>query len=175
MKPLPLKQWEHAVKEFKLKVKELATGLLGLIEKERKTNTAFVHAFNDFVELCQETINPEISVQAIEEMLIQHILTERIFRRVFNNPDFVERNVIAHEIEKVISVLTSHRFSRNEFLDQLDRFYIAIEEVPLLSMIFQKQSFFNTVYETFCSGLFGQDRRYSRHRLYASAHRQIHG
>ena len=38
--------------------------------------------------------------QAVEEMLIQHLLTERIFRRVFDNPDFVNRNVIAREIEE---------------------------------------------------------------------------
>ena len=35
-------------------------------------------------------------------MLIQHLLTERIFRRVFNNAEFTQRNVIAIEIEKVI-------------------------------------------------------------------------
>ena len=95
-------QWQKAVEEFKLKVQELATGLLQLIEKERQTNSLFIQAFNDLIQLCQETINPNISIQAVEEMLIQHLLTERIFRKVFNNPDFVERNVIAHEIEKVI-------------------------------------------------------------------------
>ncbi len=105
-------QWQQAVEEFKLKVRELATGLLQLIEKERQTNSLFIQAFNDLVQLCQETINPNISIQAVEEMLIQHLLTERIFRKVFNNPDFVERNVIAHEIEKVISALTSQYFSR---------------------------------------------------------------
>ena len=45
-------------------------------------------------------------------MLIQHLLTERIFRTVFNNPDFTRRNVIAAEIEKVIDALTSQAFSR---------------------------------------------------------------
>jgi predicted helicase len=146
-------QWQQAVEEFKLKVRELATGLLGLIEKERHTNTIFIQAFNDFVQLCQETINPNISIQAVEEMLIQHLLTERIFRKVFNNPDFVERNVIAHEIEKVISALTSQYFSRNEFLKPLDRFYVAIETTAATIDDFsQKQSFLNTVYEKFFRG-----------------------
>ena len=35
-------------------------------------------------------------------MLIQHLLTERIFRTVFDNPDFTRRNIIAREIENVI-------------------------------------------------------------------------
>lgn len=146
-------QWKQAVEEFKLKVQELATGLLGLIEKERQTNNLFIQAFNDFVQLCHETINPNISIQAVEEMLIQHLLTERIFRKVFNNPDFVERNVIAHEIEKVISALTSQYFSRNDFLKPLDRFYVAIETTAATIDDFsQKQSFLNTVYEKFFQG-----------------------
>ena len=45
-------------------------------------------------------------------MIIQHILTERIFRKIFDNPDFVKRNIIAHEIDKVIQALTSQSFSR---------------------------------------------------------------
>jgi predicted helicase len=134
-------------------VQELATGLLQLIEKERQTNTVFIQTFNDLVQLCQETINPNISIQAVEEMLIQHLLTERIFRKVFNNPDFVERNVIAREIEKVISALTSQYFSRYEFLKPLDRFYVAIETTAATIDDFsQKQSFLNTVYEKFFQG-----------------------
>jgi predicted helicase len=27
-------------------------------------------------------------------MLVQHLLTERLFRTVFNNPEFVKRNAI---------------------------------------------------------------------------------
>jgi len=146
-------QWQKAVEEFKLKVQELATGLLQLIEKERQTNSLFIQAFNDLIQLCQETINPNISIQAVEEMLIQHLLTERIFRKVFNNPDFVERNVIAHEIEKVIAALTSQYFSRNDFLKPLDRFYVAIETTAATIDDFsQKQSFLNTVYEKFFQG-----------------------
>lgn len=48
-------------------------------------------------------------------MLIQHLLTERIFRQIFNNPDFTRRNIIAVEIEKVIQALTSKSFSRDHF------------------------------------------------------------
>jgi predicted helicase len=146
-------QWQQAVEEFKLKVRELATGLLQLIEKERQTNVTFIQAFSDLVQLCQETINPNISIQAVEEMLIQHLLTERIFRTVFDNADFVERNIIAREIEKVVSALTSQYFSRNEFLRPLDRFYAAIEAAAAtISDFSQKQTFLNTVYEKFFQG-----------------------
>ena len=151
--PPAYEQFGQAVEEFKIRVPELAAGLLQLIEKERVSNQRFIQAFEGFSNLCRQTINPNISTQAVEEMLIQHLLTERIFRSVFNNPDFVERNVIAHEIEKVIVALTSQSFSRHEFLKSLDRFYGAIETTAATIDDFsQKQSFLNTVYEKFFQG-----------------------
>lgn len=151
--PPAYEQFGQAVEEFKLKVPELAAGVLQLIEKERAHNQRFIQAFEGFSNLCRQTINPNLSTQAVEEMLIQHLLTERIFRTVFNNPDFVERNVIAHEIEKVIVALTSQSFSRHEFLKSLDRFYGAIETTAATIDDFsQKQSFLNTVYEKFFQG-----------------------
>jgi len=86
-------------------------------------------------------------------MLIQHLLTERIFRTVFNNPDFTRRNVIASEIEKVIDALTSQSFSREGFLQSLDRFYKAIDSTAkTIDDFSQKQEFLNTVYEKFVQG-----------------------
>ncbi len=151
--PPAYEQWERAVDEFKLRVPDLAASLLDLIERERRTNLRFVRAFEDFAALCQQTINPNISPQAVEEMLIQHLLTERIFRKVFANLDFADRNIIAREIEQVIVALTSQHFSRRDFLKPLDRFYGAIETTAATIDDFaQKQSFLNTVYEKFFQG-----------------------
>ena len=146
-------EWEDAVAEFKDRVPELASGLVELIEKERQTNTRFIRAFTDFTDKCRQSINPNLSEAAVEEMLIQHLLTERIFRTVFHNPDFTHRNVIALEIEKVINALTSQSFSRDEFLKKLDRFYVAIERTAATIDDFsQKQHFLNTIYEQFFQG-----------------------
>ncbi len=151
--PPAYEAWERAVEEFKLKVPELGTGLLKLIEKERIANQPFLRAFNAFAVLCRQTLNPNLSDQAVEEMLIQHLLTERIFRKVFDTPDFVERNIIAREIEKVIQTLTSAYFNRKEFLKSLDHFYGAIEAAAATIDDFsQKQAFLNTVYEKFFQG-----------------------
>ncbi len=146
-------QWTQAVAEFKLKVPELGEGLLKLIEEQRKANPDFVRAFDEFIHIVQESINPNISTQAVEEMLIQHILTERLFRTIFNNPDFATRNVIAVELEKVVRALTSRSFSRSDFLKSLDRFYGAIETTAsTIDDYSQKQAFLNIVYEKFFQG-----------------------
>ena len=151
--PPAFERWERAVEEFKAVIPELAAGVLKLIEAERTTNRKFIQAFEGFMALCREAINPNLSTQAVEEMLIQHLLTERIFRRVFNNPDFAERNIIAREIEKIIQVLTASYFSRQDFLRSLDRFYGALEATAdTIDDYSQKQTFLNTVYEKFFQG-----------------------
>jgi predicted helicase len=151
--PEELLKWEKAAEEFKDRVPEIGQRLLKQIETERERNRVFTGAFNDFFSLCRETINPELSVKAVEEMLIQHILTERIFRNVFRNADFVNRNIIAREIEKVVTALTSQHFSRDEFLSDLDLFYKAIETTAdTIADYSQKQHFLNTIYEKFFQG-----------------------
>lgn len=151
--PPKIEQWEQSAIEFGDRVKEHAEALLALIREQEKINKQFIDAFGNFWELCKKSINPNLSAKAVEEMLIQHLLTERIFRSVFNNPDFAQRNIIAAEIEKVINALTSKSFSRNHFLSKLDRFYGAIKETAATIDDFsQKQGFLNTVYEKFFQG-----------------------
>ena len=152
-RPQEYTEWEEAVSQFKDRVPALGKGLAELIEKERGANREFTAAFAAFHEKCRQSINPNLSEAAVEEMLIQHLLTERIFRTVFSNPDFVHRNVIAREIETVITALMSHAFNRDEFLKSLDPFYVAVERTAATIDDFsQKQSFLNTVYEQFFQG-----------------------
>ena len=145
--------WHTAVAEFKDTVPELGDKLAALIETERQNNPHFQEAFASFHQQCQASINPNLSVAAVEEMLIQHLLTERIFRTVFDNPDFTRRNIIAREIETVIDVLTERTLNRSEFLRPLEPFYAAIEQTAgTITDFSQKQGFLNTVYEQFFQG-----------------------
>ena len=145
--------WYAAVEEFKEKVPVLGEKLAALIETERQNNPHFQEAFAHFHQQCQASINPNLSVAAVEEMLIQHLLTERIFRTVFNNSDFTRRNIIARDIENVIDVLTERTLNRSEFLRPLNPFYVAIEKTASTITDFsQKQGFLNTVYEQFFQG-----------------------
>ena len=155
--PPALDNWQTAVADFREHVPDLASKLKELIEQRHETDSAFRKGFTDFYEICQTAINPDLSQDAVEEMLIQHILTERIFRTVFNRSDFTRRNIIAREIENVSDTLMEHAVSRDAFLAPLDRFYLAIEQAALLCKDFsQKQHFLNTFYEKFFQG-FSED------------------
>ncbi len=145
--------FHEAVGRFSDEVPQLAQGLQDRIEIARSRNTAYQSAYADFMTLCREALNPNISREAVEEMLIQHLLTERLIRRVFDQENFVRRNVIAAEVEKVIDALTGQHFNRREFLGSLDRFYTAIEKAAdRLADFSDKQRFINTIYERFFQG-----------------------
>lgn len=148
--PRAFAEWGRAAEDFGEHVPRLATALLNLIAKERRENKRFAPAFQQFLQVCRTSINPALGEVAVEKMLVQHLLTERIFRKVFDNPDFARRNVIAIEIEKVVDALTGRAFSRQKFLGELDRFYIAIEKTAgAIDDHGEKQHFLNTVYERF--------------------------
>ena len=145
--------FEEAVEEFKERVPDLARGLVEKIREAHEDNRRFIAAFEKFFELCKTALNPNIRTEAVDEMLVQHLLTERLFRTIFNNPEFVKRNAIAAEVEEVIAALVSRSFDRTEYLRSLDNFYGAIESAArTLPDFSEKQHFLNTVYERFFQG-----------------------
>ena len=146
-------QWRAAVAKFRDTVPALRREAKELIQTRHRDSARFRTAFAEFHQLCQTAINPNLSETAVEEMLLQHLLTERTFRTVFDNPDFAQRNVIAREIEKVINALIEDAYSRDAFLENLKPFYREIErEAATLADFSQKQHFLNTVYEQFFQG-----------------------
>ena len=148
-----IEAWEEAVAEFKARLPELGEILKAAIETEHTQNIRYRVAFDGFYAQCRAAINPNLSREAVQEMLIQHLLTERIFRRVFQNDRFTRENAIAQELEKVANALTSKAFSRDEFAKALDHIYKPIETTAAtIGDYNEKQDFLNAVYENFFQG-----------------------
>ena len=145
-----LAEWDAAVNTFQDTIPELGAKLETLIQTERQHTPAFREAFAHFHQQCRDAINPNLAEAEVERMLAQHLMTERIFRTVFNNPDFTRRNIIAREIETVIDVLTRYAFDRDQFFRDLKPFYAAVERTAAnLTDFSQKQEFLNTLYQRF--------------------------
>ena len=145
-----LAEWDAAVNTFQDTIPALGAKLETLIRTERQHTAAFREAFAHFHQQCRDAINPNLAEAEVERMLAQHLMTERIFRTVFDNPDFTHRNIIAREIENVIRVLTQHALNRNQFFRELQPFYEAIEKTAsTLTDFSQKQDFLNTLYQRF--------------------------
>jgi predicted helicase len=143
-------EFHRAMDEFKSRIPDLAQSLRDHIKEAHAKNRKFKAAFAEFVALCRASLNPDLSDDKVDEMLIQHLLTERLMRNLFQNPEFTHRNVIAAQVEGVIEALASSSFSKAEFLKRLDPYYKAIEKAGAgLSHFTEKQDFLNSVYEQF--------------------------
>src|SRR5665213_1580913 len=144
------REFLRAMDEFKKRIPDLAQSLRVHIEEAHAKNKKFTAAFDEFLTLCRASLNPELSVDKVDEMLIQHLLTERLMRNLFQNPEFTTRNVIAAQVQNVIEALASGSFSTAQFLQKLDPYYKAIEKAGSgLSHFTEKQDFLNSVYEQF--------------------------
>jgi predicted helicase len=144
------REFQRAMDEFKSRILDLAQSLREHISEAHLKNKKFRDAFAAFMTLCRASLTPELTESNVDEMLIQHLLTERLMRNLFQNPEFTKRNVIAAQVENVIEALASASFSKQEFLRRLDPYYAAIERAGAnLSHFTEKQDFLNSVYEQF--------------------------
>ena len=145
--------FEQAIDHYRAEIPRIAKQLKGRIAAAHSDNAAFQDQFTDFMQLCQSALNRHISQAAVDDMLIQHLMTERIIRRVFKDDDFLQTNIIAAQIEKVIIALTSQHGSRDAFLGPIAPYYEAIESVADRQADEDaKREFINTVYEPFFQG-----------------------
>src|SRR2546428_831814 len=69
--------FHQAVDEFQTQVPELAKSLVQIIATAHQSNKKFQAAFDDFFALCRTALNLNISQAAVDEMLVQHLLTAR--------------------------------------------------------------------------------------------------
>lgn len=77
------REFQRAMDEFKTRIPDLAQSLREHITEAHKSNRNFQAAFAEFVTLCRASLNPELSDFQVDEMLIQHLLTERQMRNLF--------------------------------------------------------------------------------------------
>ena len=110
-------------------------------------------------------------------MLVQHLLTERLIRTIFDNPEFIRRNVIAAEVEKVIDALASQELQpRRSSCKSLDRFYVAIEAAARDARrgLHREAALPEHGLRAVLPGLLGEGGRHARHRLHAAGDRRFH-
>ena len=145
-----IEAYHEAETQTAAKIPAIAARLQSLIHEEREANAAFAGAFHGLREECRASLNTGISDAQIEEMLVQHLLTERLFRTVFDDPAFVRRNLMASEIEKVIDALATTKAGLAAARHALDPYFAALERAARTIPDFEeKNTFLTHVYEKF--------------------------
>ncbi|MDB9360246.1 N-6 DNA methylase [Nodularia spumigena CS-588/02] len=144
-----VKDFRSAIETFKQDLPTVLDSLRDLIDSQGKNNISFEAARNKFWDICKESINPEISLFDIREMMIQHILTEDIFLNIFNESQFHRENNVARELQGVISTFFTGNLKRNT-LGTIDRYYAVIRRTAANIYNHQeKQKFLKALYENF--------------------------
>jgi hypothetical protein len=93
--------FNKAVKQFATDLPRILEALRERIAEKNASSSEFAAAVQAFLQHARDAINPAISEDDVREMLIQHILTEDIFAKVFNDPDFHRKNNVAAELYKL--------------------------------------------------------------------------
>ncbi len=142
-----IKNFRDAITQIKTDLPSVSSALRELINGV--TNQAFIEARATFFELCKQVINPQILPTDINEMLIQHILTEDIFKSIYNESQYHEENNIAQELKKVEITFFRGDVKRN-MLDKIRPYYQFIQEqAKTIINHTEKKAFLNAVYEDF--------------------------
>jgi predicted helicase len=118
-------------------------------QNPKPLNQEFAVKLHEFLETCKNAINPNITQDDINEMMIQHILTADIFNTIFDEPYFHRENNIAKQLETVINTFFTRQIREN-LLSKINIYYQAINATAAgIADHHEKQKFLKIVYENF--------------------------
>ena len=141
--------FRKTIAQFKTDLPAVLTTLRGRIEHAYKTDPPFSDAAREFLREARKSINPTVTDAVVREMLIQHILTEDIFARVFGQGDFHRENNVAKALYG-LERLFFHGGVKQQTLRQLEPYYAAIRSTAaLIESHSEKQGFLKAIYENF--------------------------
>jgi predicted helicase len=144
-----VKDFREAIEIFKEDLPAVLNALRNLIDSQIETNAAFKIARAKFWSICKESINPEVTLLDVREMMIQHILTEDIFISIFNESQFHRENNIARELKGVIDTFFTGSTKKNT-LGTIERYYGVIRRTAAnIYNHHEKQKFLKVLYENF--------------------------
>ena len=144
------------IEEFRQARQQFAADLPSVLENLRQAvaeaeagNADYREGVARFLELCHRSIGPAVSEADVREMLLQHILTQDIFLRVFAEDQFHRENNIARQL----SALEQTFFTgdvRRQAIDRLRAYYGAIgRAADEIAEYAEKQQFLKAIYEDF--------------------------
>jgi predicted helicase len=142
-------EFNQAIEQFKKDLPTILNSLRDMIIVQEKDNQDFVQKRKNFLTICESSIKPEITINDINEMLIQHILTEEIFSSIFDDSQFHKENNIAKELYKLEETFFIGKTKRDT-LNSIKYYYSTIKHRA--SAIYdykEKQVFLKVIYENF--------------------------
>ena len=149
--PPEITEFRQAQQQFKSDLPSVIGSLRESVEAAEAGNPDYRAAAADFLAVCQRSISPAVTGDDVREMLLQHILTQDIFKRVVNESQF--RLHSANNIASRLSSLEATFFTDEahlQALTHLQSYYAAIgRAADEIAERAEKQRFLKAIYEDF--------------------------
>ena len=144
-----IEEFRQAQQQFKADLPAVIGNLREAVEAAEASNPDYQAAAAGFLALCQRTISPAVSAGDVREMLLQHILTQDIFLRVFAEDQFHRENNVARRLDALEQTFFTGDLRRNA-VDRLRFYYGAIgRAADEIADYAEKQQFLKAIYEDF--------------------------
>ncbi|MDE2686336.1 MAG: N-6 DNA methylase [Chloroflexota bacterium] len=144
-----IEDFRRAQSQFKDDLPSVLDSLRATVEEAERHNTEYQGAAEEFLELCHQSIGPDVSDLDVREMLLQHILTKDIFLRVFEVDQFHRENNIARRLDTLERTFFTGD-TRWQAIRRLRSYYGAITKAATgIADYAEKQSFLKAIYEDF--------------------------
>ncbi len=137
-----------AISAGEKKIKDFPSDLQMRLQ-DVELNEDFIQQRADFCESCRTSINPSIRLQDIDEMIIQHILTEDIFTNIFGSTRFHRENNIARQLAALVETFFVAAVYQNTVQQLAEIYAPIIQEARNLHSHQEKQRFLKLIYEEF--------------------------
>ena len=142
-------EFRQARQQFAADLPSVLENLRQAVAEAEESNEGYRDGVEKFLELCHRSIGPAVSGDDVREMLLQHILTQDIFQRVFGEVQYHSENNIARQLTALENTFFTGDV-RREARDRLQAYYGAIgraaDEIAEYS---EKQRFLKAIYEDF--------------------------
>ena len=144
-----IEEFRQARQQFKADLPAVLESLREAVADAEAGNPDYQDAAALFLNLCRQTISPDVSDADVREMLLQHILTRDIFLRVFAEDQFHRENNVARQLDALESTFFTGD-ARREAIDRLRAYYGAIgRAADEIADHAEKQQFLKAIYEDF--------------------------
>ena len=144
-----IEEFRQAQAQFKTDLPAVLENLRQSVASAEEGNADYREKASKFLELCKQTIGPDVSEADVREMLLQHILTKDIFSKVFDEEQFHKENNVAGELDELEGTFFTGNV-RREAIDRLRSYYGAIgRAADEISDYAEKQQFLKAIYEDF--------------------------
>ena len=144
-----IEEFRQAQQQFKDDLPTVLDNLRTVVAEAETGNAEYQAAAARFLEHRRRTISPEVSDTDVREMLLQHILTQDIFLRVFSEDQFHRENNIARQLDALERTFFTGDV-RRQAIDRLRAYYGAIgHAADEIADYAEKQHFIKAVYEDF--------------------------